>query len=76
MRNSRPWSASVYSANAAPPDPITRVADFYAPGVWADFGDLARPFHAEHGTDAAGAAMRMALGHAEVGTVEAAGAHA
>ena len=33
----------------------------------------AGPFHAEHGADAAGRAMDMALGHAKIGTVEAAG---
>ena len=52
------------------------VADLDALGVGADFGDLAGPFHAEHGADAAGRAMRVALGHAEVGAVEAVGADA
>ena len=49
------------------------VADLDAFGVGAELGDFARPFHAEHGADAAGCAMHMAFGHAEVGPVEAAG---
>ena len=49
------------------------VADLDAFGVGAELGDFARPFHAEHGADAAGRAMHMALGHAEIGAVEAAG---
>ena len=49
------------------------VADLDAPGVGAELGHFARPFHAEHGADAAGRTMGMALGHAEVGAVEAAG---
>src|SRR5207244_10018286 len=52
------------------PDPV---ADLDALGVRAKLGDFTRPFHAEHGADAAGRAMRMALGHAEIGAVEAAG---
>jgi hypothetical protein len=64
----------VYSANAAPPRAHDLVADLDALRVGAKLGNFARPFHPEHGTGAAGAAMRMALGHAEVGTVEAAGA--
>ena len=36
-------------------------------------GDFARPFHAEHGADAPRTAMHMALGHAEVGPIQAAG---
>ena len=49
------------------------VADLDALGVRPKLGDFARPFHAEHGADAAGRAMHMALGHAEIGAVEAAG---
>ena len=49
------------------------VADLDALGVGAELGDFAGPFHAEHGADAAGRAMHMALGHAEIGAVEAAG---
>ena len=49
------------------------VADLDALRVGAKLGNFTRPFHSEHGTGAAGAAMRLALGHAEVGTVEAAG---
>ncbi len=51
------------------------VADFDAFGVGPEFGDFAGPFHPEHGADAAGGAMGVALGHAEVGPVEAAGMH-
>jgi hypothetical protein len=49
------------------------VADLDAFGVGSELGDFARPFHAEHRANAAGCAMRMALGHAEVGAIEAAG---
>ena len=49
------------------------VADLDAPGVRPELGDFAGPFHAEHGADAAGRAMGVALGHAEIGAVEAAG---
>ena len=49
------------------------VADLDALGIGAKLGDFTGPFHAEHGADAAGRAMHMALGHAEVGPVEAAG---
>ncbi len=52
------------------------VADLDAFGISADPGDLAGPFHTEHGADAAGAAMGVSLGHAEVGAIEPAGAHA
>ncbi len=52
------------------------VADLDPLGVGADFGDLARPFHPQHGADAAGAAMGVTLGHAEVGAIEAAGVNA
>ena len=52
------------------------VADLDTSGVGTDFGDLARPFHPQHGAGAAGAAMRVTLGHAEVGAIEAAGVHA
>src|SRR6266478_392937 len=51
------------------------VADLHSLGLGTDLGDLTGPLHAEHGAEAPGAAMRMALGHAEVGPVEAAGAH-
>ena len=50
------------------------VADVDAFGVGAKLGDFAGPFHAEHGADATGAAVNVALGHAEIGAVEAAGA--
>ena len=72
-RNSRPWSASVYSANAAPPEPMILSPTLTPLASGPEFGDFARPFHPEHGADAAGRAMDMALGHAEVGAVEAAG---
>src|SRR6202040_3248188 len=52
------------------------VAGFEAFGLRSRFGDLAGPLHAEHGADAAGAAMRVAFGHTEVGAIEAAGADA
>ena len=71
-RNSRPWSASAYSANAAPPEPMI-LSPTLTPLHRAQARRLTRPFHAEHGADAAGRAMHMAIGHAEVGPVEAAG---
>src|SRR5882757_127346 len=49
------------------------VADLDALGLRPELGDFAGPFHAEHGADAAGRAMDMALGHAQISTVEAAG---
>ncbi len=49
------------------------VADLDAPGVRPELGDFAGPFHAEHGADAAGRAMGVALGHAEIGAVQPAG---
>ena len=51
------------------------VADLDAFRVGPELGDFAGPFHAEHGADAAGRAMDMALGHAEVGAVQPAGVH-
>jgi hypothetical protein len=75
-RNSRPWSASVYSANAAPPRAHDLVADFDALGVRSKLGDLAGPFHAEHGADASGRSVGVAFGHAEIGAIETAGLHA
>ena len=52
------------------------LADLDALGLGTDFGDLAGPFHAEHGADAAGRAMGVALGHAEIGAVQPAGVDA
>src|SRR6202012_5980810 len=52
------------------------VADLDALRIGAELGDFAGPFHAEHGADAAGRAMRVALAHAGVGAIESAGAHA
>ena len=49
------------------------VADLDAPGLLAKLGNLAGPFHAEHGACAAGGAMGVAFGHAEIGTIEPAG---
>ena len=51
-------------------DPVANLDAFC---IGAEPGDLAGPFHAEHRADAPGRAVRMALGHAEVGAVEAAG---
>jgi hypothetical protein len=51
------------------------VADLDAFGIGTEFGDFACPFHAEHSARAAGVAMGVALGHAEVGSIEAAGAN-
>jgi hypothetical protein len=50
------------------------VADLDAFRIRAELGNFVRPFHSQHGAGAAGAAMGMALGHAEVGAVEATGA--
>ncbi|MGY4343990.1 hypothetical protein ACVWXM_000454 [Bradyrhizobium sp. GM7.3] len=50
------------------------VADLEALGIRSERGDLAGPFHAEHGAGAAGRAMGVALAHAGVGAIEATGA--
>jgi hypothetical protein len=52
------------------------VADLDPLGVGAKLGDLAGPFHAQHRADAAGTAVRVTLGHAEIGAIEAASSDA
>ena len=52
------------------------VADLEVLGVGTQLGDLARPLHAQHCAGASRAAVNMPLGHAKVGTIEAAGVHA
>ena len=70
-----PAGAAVFAGAACRPQPgvADLVADLDAFRIGPELGDFARPFHAEHGADAAGRAMHMALGHAEIGAVEAAG---
>ena len=52
------------------------VADLHALGIRSELGDLAGPFHAEHGAGPASRTMGVTLAHAGVGAVQPAGTDA